>query len=143
MQRRAFEIDESLGDGAGRDDAAALERLEEIAVPTLILLGGHDLEMNEDAADRLTVGIRQAQRIEWPDAAPTCPAWNIPTGSPSCWLAGSPITPTQTSRRYVRERRKPTPGIAVHAQWSPGVPIQRPKAYGTFLCRAGLLALRS
>jgi 3-oxoadipate enol-lactonase len=47
----------------------AVERLEEITVPTLILLGGHDLETTKDAADHLTVGIRQAQRIDWPDAA--------------------------------------------------------------------------
>ena len=70
MQRRAFEIDKSLG-AMERVEMTppAVERLEEIAAPTLILLGEHDLETTKDAADRLTVGIRQAQRIEWPDAA--------------------------------------------------------------------------
>jgi len=70
MQRRAFEIDETLG-AVERAEMTppAVERLEEIAVPTLILLGGHDLATTKDAADHLTVGIRQAQRIEWPDAA--------------------------------------------------------------------------
>ena len=70
MQRRAFEIDAILGDVERVEmTPPALERLEEIVVPTLILLGGHDLETTKDAAERLTVGIRQAQRIEWPDAA--------------------------------------------------------------------------
>ena len=70
MQRRAFEIDKSLGDVERVEmTPPALERLEEIAVPTLILLGGHDLETTKDAADRLSAGIRQAQRIDWPDAA--------------------------------------------------------------------------
>ncbi len=70
MQRRAFQIDAILGDVERVEmTPPAVERLEEITVPTLILLGGHDLETTKDAADRLTVGIRQAQRIEWPDAA--------------------------------------------------------------------------
>ena len=70
MQRRAFEIDKILGDVERVEmTPPAVERLEEIMAPTLILLGGHDLETTKDAADRLTVGIRQAQRFEWPDAA--------------------------------------------------------------------------
>ncbi len=70
MQRRAFEIGAILGDVERVEMAPpALERLDEIVVPTLILLGGHDLETTKDAAERLTVGIRQAQVIDWPDAA--------------------------------------------------------------------------
>jgi 3-oxoadipate enol-lactonase len=70
MQRRAFEIDAILG-AVERVEITppAVERLGEVAVPTLILLAGHDLEATKDAADRLSVGIRQAQRIDWPDAA--------------------------------------------------------------------------
>lgn len=70
MQRRAFEIDEILAD-VERDEMAppALERLDQIEVPTLILLGGYDLEATRDAAARLCAGIRQAQRTDWPDAA--------------------------------------------------------------------------
>jgi pimeloyl-ACP methyl ester carboxylesterase len=70
MQRRAFEIGAILGDVERVEmTPPAVERLEEITAPTLILLGGHDLETTKDAADHLTVGIRQAQRIDWPDAA--------------------------------------------------------------------------
>ncbi len=70
MQRRAFEIDAILGDVERVEmTPPAVERLEEIAAPTLILLGGYDLAATKDAADRLSAGIRQAQRIEWPDAA--------------------------------------------------------------------------
>jgi 3-oxoadipate enol-lactonase len=70
MQRRAFEIDAILGDVERIEMAPpALERLEEIAAPTLILLGGHDLETTKDAAVHLSVGILQAQLIEWPDTA--------------------------------------------------------------------------
>jgi 3-oxoadipate enol-lactonase len=90
MQRRAFEIDAILG-AVERVEMAppAVERLEEIAVPTLILLGGYDLEATKDAADRLTVKIRQAQRIDWPDAA-HLPSMEHPdrfTGLLHGWLA--------------------------------------------------------
>ena len=55
MQRRAFEIDAMLGDVERVEMAPpALERLEDILAPTLILLGGHDRETNKDAAERLS-----------------------------------------------------------------------------------------
>jgi pimeloyl-ACP methyl ester carboxylesterase len=70
MQRRAFEIDQVLED-VDRVELAppALERLDQIQAPTLVLLGGHDLEATKDAAERLCSGIRHVQRIDWPDAA--------------------------------------------------------------------------
>ncbi len=70
MQRRAFEIDEALGDVERVETTPpALGRLDQIQAPTLILLGGYDLETTKDAAERLCSGIRHAQRIDWPDAA--------------------------------------------------------------------------
>lgn len=70
MQRRAFEIDEALGDLERVELAPpAVERLDRIEAPTLILVGGYDLETIRHAADRLAVEIRDAQRTDWPDAA--------------------------------------------------------------------------
>jgi pimeloyl-ACP methyl ester carboxylesterase len=70
MQRQAFEIDVVFGDVEWVEMAPpALERLEQIETPTLVLVGGHDLETTKDAADRLCAGIRHVQRIDWPDAA--------------------------------------------------------------------------
>lgn len=70
MQRRAFEAEDALGDVARTEiTPSALERLDQIRAPTLILLGGHDLETTKDATERICSGIRHAQRTDWPDAA--------------------------------------------------------------------------
>lgn len=70
MQRRAFEIDELLGDVQFVEmDPPALDRLDQMEAPTLILVGGHDLETTKDAAERLFAGIRHVRRVDWPDAA--------------------------------------------------------------------------
>jgi pimeloyl-ACP methyl ester carboxylesterase len=70
MQRRAFEVT------AGWDnideselDPPALDRLAEIRVPTLILVGGLDLQAIQKAAGQLTEGIAGARRIDWPNTA--------------------------------------------------------------------------
>ncbi|UIP57682.1 alpha/beta fold hydrolase [Agromyces marinus] len=70
MQRRAFEIDAAWAGSAPVElEPAALDRLSEIAVRTLVLVGTHDLETTHDAASRLVAGIAGARRIDWPDAA--------------------------------------------------------------------------
>ena len=70
MQRRVFEIDEVMGDVERVEiDPPALERLDELQAPTLILLGEFDLETTKDATERLCAGIRHARRIDWRDSA--------------------------------------------------------------------------
>lgn len=70
MQRRAFEVSAAWGDVEEREPAQdPLDRLGEIAVPTLVLVGGHDLETTLDAAGRVTDGIPAARRVDWPDVA--------------------------------------------------------------------------
>jgi pimeloyl-ACP methyl ester carboxylesterase len=66
MQRRAFELT------AGWDDVEdverdPLERLGEIAVPTLVLFGSRDLDATRDTARRVAGAIAGARLVEWPD----------------------------------------------------------------------------
>jgi pimeloyl-ACP methyl ester carboxylesterase len=70
MQRRAFEITEPWPDVDEAElDPPALERLAEIAAPTLVLQGAHDLTAIADAADGVTAGVPGVRRIDWPDVA--------------------------------------------------------------------------
>lgn len=70
MQRRAFELTDDWDDvGEAELDPPALDRLAEIRVPTLVLVGLLDLDAIHDAADRVTTGIAGAKRIDWPDVA--------------------------------------------------------------------------
>ena len=70
MQRRAFEIAEHMGQHEEAElDPPALQRLGEVIVPTLIVIGRHDLDTTKDAAERVCAAIPQAQQIEWPDTA--------------------------------------------------------------------------
>lgn len=70
MQRRALEIQLSWPDVDEAElDPPALERLGEVAVPTLVLQGGHDLAAIADAADAVTAGLPGVRRIDWPDVA--------------------------------------------------------------------------
>lgn len=50
-------------------EPAALERLAEIRVPTLVLVGALDLQVVHDAARRVADGISGVRRIDWPGAA--------------------------------------------------------------------------
>ncbi len=68
MQRRAFE----LGDVVGEPEEPEVEptdRLGELDVPVLVLVGAHDLDTTKDAADRLVAALPEARRVDWPDAA--------------------------------------------------------------------------
>ena len=73
MQRRAFEVTAGWDDVEELDlDPAALERLAEIRVPTMVLVGALDLQAVQavqDAARRVSDGIAGARRVDWPDTA--------------------------------------------------------------------------
>jgi len=70
MQRRAFELTAEWGDVDEADfDPPTFERLAEVDVPTLVLLGGLDLDAIHNAAERATAGIEGARRVDWPDGA--------------------------------------------------------------------------
>ena len=69
MQRRAFEVTADWDDIEEKELVPpALDRLGEITVPALILVGGLDLDTVHDAAGRLVSGIPNARRVDWPDA---------------------------------------------------------------------------
>ena len=69
MQRRAFEVTADWDDVAEQElDPPALDRLGEIGVPVLVLVGGLDLDTVHDAAGRVAAGIPGARRVDWPDA---------------------------------------------------------------------------
>lgn len=69
MQRRAFEVTADWDDVQEQElDPPALDRLSEIEVPTLVLVGGLDLDTVHDAAGRVVAGIAGARRVDWPDA---------------------------------------------------------------------------
>jgi 3-oxoadipate enol-lactonase len=70
MQRRAFEVTDGWDDVEDRElDPPALDRLAEIRVPTLVLIGALDLQAVHEAARRVADGIADARRVEWPDVA--------------------------------------------------------------------------
>lgn len=70
MQRRAFEVTAGWGAVDERElDPPALERLDEVLSPTLVLVGGLDLDAIEVAARRLSEGIPNVRRVDWPDTA--------------------------------------------------------------------------
>jgi len=70
MQRRAFEVTADWDDVEEQEaNPPALDRLAEITVPVLVLVGGLDLDTVHDAAARVAAGIVGAQRIDWPDVA--------------------------------------------------------------------------
>ncbi|MGL5911092.1 MAG: alpha/beta fold hydrolase [Phycicoccus sp.] len=70
MQRRAFEIEASWEDDVDEVelDPPAVDRLGEVTVPTLALVGAHDLDIVSLATDAVVAGITGARRVEWPDA---------------------------------------------------------------------------
>jgi pimeloyl-ACP methyl ester carboxylesterase len=80
MQRRAFEVTAAWDDVETRElDPPALDRLAEIRVPTLVLVGGRDLDAIHDTAGRVVAGIAGARRVDWPDVA-HLPSMERPAG---------------------------------------------------------------
>jgi 3-oxoadipate enol-lactonase len=71
MQRRAFEVQLGWGEGVEEVEPGVepQDRLAEVAVPVLLLVGDHDLETTRDAADRLVAGLPDVTRVDWPDVA--------------------------------------------------------------------------
>jgi len=96
MQRRAFEVTADWDDVEESElDPPALDRLEDIRVPTLALLGGLDLDAIHDAARRIAGGIPDARRVDWPDTA-HLPSMERPVDFLALlqdWLAPSEATP--------------------------------------------------
>ena len=69
-QRRAFELTADWGDIEESElDPPALERLAEIRVPTLVLLGELHLDAIHAAARRVVDGLPGARRVDWPHTA--------------------------------------------------------------------------
>lgn len=70
MQRRAFEVTAGWDDVEESElDPPALDRLGEIHVPTLVLVGSLDLDAIHDTARRVSDGISGARLVHWRDAA--------------------------------------------------------------------------
>jgi pimeloyl-ACP methyl ester carboxylesterase len=74
MQRQAFELTADWPDAIWEEDEQALdpeapERLDEIAVPTLVISGELDIDSIRMAADHLLAGVRGARGVVWPDVA--------------------------------------------------------------------------
>jgi 3-oxoadipate enol-lactonase len=68
MQRRAFAVTADWDDVAENElRPPALDRLYEIAVPVLVLVGGLDLDAVQAAADRVVAETAGARRVDWPD----------------------------------------------------------------------------
>lgn len=70
MQRRAFELTADWDDVDEAElDPPALERLEEISLPTLVLSGGHDMDAITAAAEAVAAGHPGARHVHWADVA--------------------------------------------------------------------------
>jgi 3-oxoadipate enol-lactonase len=70
MQRRAFEVGEGLGDLEEVElDPPATERLAELGVPVLLVVGGHDLDATHLAADHVAARAPRVRRVDVPGAA--------------------------------------------------------------------------
>ena len=70
MQRNVFEVAASWKNVSEIElDPPALDRLPELATPTLVLTGGHDLATTHDSARRVCAGAQHASWVDWDDVA--------------------------------------------------------------------------
>ncbi|WP_377639668.1 alpha/beta fold hydrolase [Oryzobacter terrae] len=71
MQRAVFVLGETWPEDVDElePDPPVTERLDEIACPTTVLVGGHDLETSRAAADLVEGLVAGARRVDWPDVA--------------------------------------------------------------------------
>ena len=70
MQRLAFELTADWDDVEEKElDPPALDRLAELALPTLVLVGALDLDAILDASRRVADEVAGARRVDWPDVA--------------------------------------------------------------------------
>jgi len=94
MQRRAFEVTADWDDVEEQElDPPALDRLSEIEVPVLVLVGGLDLDTVHNAVGRVVAGISGARRVNWADAG-HLPSLENPaafTGLLQEWVKDTPI----------------------------------------------------
>lgn len=68
MQRRAFEVTADWDEVEEEElEPPARDRLGEIAVPVLVLVGGLDLDTVRAAAARVVAETADARRVDWPD----------------------------------------------------------------------------
>ena len=109
MQMRAFEVIADWDDIEESElDPAVLDRLPDIRVPTLILLGALDLDAIHDSARRVAGGIPDSRRVDWPDTAHS-PSMERPTDFLALlrdWLTPFELTASRTpgSQRVVPRR---------------------------------------
>jgi pimeloyl-ACP methyl ester carboxylesterase len=90
MQRRAFEVTAGWDGVEERElDPPALDRLAEIRVPTLVLVGALDLQAVHDAHGGWLSAL-PARGASTGRAPPTCPRWNAPRTSSRCCATGCP-----------------------------------------------------
>ena len=67
MQRRVFEVTSDWDDVEEVDlEPPALDRLSEVSVPVLVLVGGLDHDTVRDAAGRVVSGVAAARLVVWP-----------------------------------------------------------------------------
>ncbi|MGZ5405751.1 MAG: alpha/beta fold hydrolase, partial [Nocardioides sp.] len=70
MQRLAFELTDDWDDVVEAElDPPALDRLAEIAVPTLVLTGTLDVDAIDRAATAILTGVTGARQVVWTDTA--------------------------------------------------------------------------
>lgn len=70
MQRRAFELTADWDDVEEQElSPPALDRLGDLAVPTLVLVGSEDVDAILATAALVTEQIPGARRVDWPDTA--------------------------------------------------------------------------
>lgn len=70
MQRLAFELTSTWDEVPEAElDPPALERLSELNVPTLVLIGAQDLDAILDTAARVSTGLPRARQVGWPEVA--------------------------------------------------------------------------
>lgn len=70
MQRLAFELTADWDDVEEAElEPPALERLSDLAVPTLVLVGAEDVDAILATAALVSDGIPGARRVDWPDTA--------------------------------------------------------------------------
>jgi 3-oxoadipate enol-lactonase len=70
MQRTAFQVTASWGDVPEVElEPPAVERLADVTQPVLVLVGGHDMDTTQDAAQRICAAAPRVHRVDWPEVA--------------------------------------------------------------------------
>ena len=73
MQRRNFDLTldwpDEVWEAEDELDPEAHERLDEIAVPTLVVVGDLDIDSIRMAADKVVTSVGRAREVTWPDVA--------------------------------------------------------------------------